>query len=241
MNHPYLLTDEEEDEEENHPAKPTKLPYENQLIGVFLYGLGAAAALHQGESLPMTDAVSLLQQTPLDQSLADVLLGRASRAYLIEFKRRAAGAKDEIEKRDAILQRMSAAQVEAVWSGHLLAYPASVQASHVSLSFEPYLGEYPWVNPATFKNFATGFLDGSGGADAVSFRAYLKVLLETNPAGGTAGILVTITKEGAIVFQIVAHLAELQLSVAEHVEGRPTSSLRSQDRWAENSSTPRRR
>jgi hypothetical protein len=57
-------------------------PYENQLIGAFLYALG----YHSGQHNASTTSVNLFQQTPLDQSFGDVIVG-ASRCFALEFKR----------------------------------------------------------------------------------------------------------------------------------------------------------
>lgn len=65
-------------------------PYENQLIGAFLYAFGYAAARRDasqdidGRLMP----VNLLQQTPLDTAFGDLIVG-ADRCVLIEFKRSA--------------------------------------------------------------------------------------------------------------------------------------------------------
>jgi hypothetical protein len=65
-------------------------PYENQLIGAFLYAFGYSAATRAnakgafGEVMP----VNLLQQTPLDTAFGDLIVG-SDRCVLIEFKRTA--------------------------------------------------------------------------------------------------------------------------------------------------------
>jgi hypothetical protein len=60
--------------------------YENIIIGNFLYGLGfQIGAGSVGK--PHAMAINLLQQTPQDRSLADLLIQGASVFRLIEFKR----------------------------------------------------------------------------------------------------------------------------------------------------------
>ena len=65
-------------------------PYENQLIGAFVYALGfevARRAAARGDD-PGAAAmpVNLFQQTPLDAAFSDLVLGR-ERCVVIEFKR----------------------------------------------------------------------------------------------------------------------------------------------------------
>lgn len=67
-------------------------PFENIIIGNFLFGLG----LVMGNKPRQVDAcVNLLQQTPLDKVLGDVMLQFPGSWRLIEFKRRGANLKKE--------------------------------------------------------------------------------------------------------------------------------------------------
>ena len=56
---------------------------ENTVIGTFIFSLGQAVGLLSCEPI----GVELLQQTPLDTSLGDVLIAKATFVRLIEFKR----------------------------------------------------------------------------------------------------------------------------------------------------------
>ncbi|MHC2598965.1 hypothetical protein ACVLVH_004648 [Kluyvera sp. 1366] len=59
--------------------------YENVVIGNFLYGLGVSVGAQlRGDVLPAS--VNLLQQTPEDKALGDVLLSFPGTLRLIEFK-----------------------------------------------------------------------------------------------------------------------------------------------------------
>lgn len=74
-------------------------PYENQLIGAFLYAFGYAAAHRDvcngntGRAMP----VNLLQQTPLDSAFGDLIVG-SDRCLVIEFKRSVNELADERSK-----------------------------------------------------------------------------------------------------------------------------------------------
>lgn len=82
--------------------------YENVVIGNFLFGLGCAMGgrLRSGH-LPA--AVNLLQQTPKDKLLGDVLLSFPGTLRLIEFKAKGASLKKERTK-----HRKLSAAVEAL-------------------------------------------------------------------------------------------------------------------------------
>jgi len=93
-------------------------PYENIIIGNFLFGLGLAMGRRPEE---VEGCVNLLQQTPLDKVLGDVMLQFRGTWRLIEFKRVGANVKKELVKlhtyigatrRDA---DMKAASLRAHW------------------------------------------------------------------------------------------------------------------------------
>lgn len=71
--------------------------YENVVIGNFLYGLGFAVRASMNKDAPLPCVVNLLQQTPADRELGDVLLTFPGLVRLIEFKMK--GARIEKEKR----------------------------------------------------------------------------------------------------------------------------------------------
>jgi hypothetical protein len=87
--------------------------YENIVIGNFLFGLGTAMGLRHRTDGPIAKThshfASLLQQTPLDKSFGDVLLGsKNSRIIrLIEFKRAANDSRKEQSKLAALLQALT--------------------------------------------------------------------------------------------------------------------------------------
>lgn len=70
-------------------------PYENIVIGNFLYGLGLAMGRHPRG---VDGCVNLLQQTPLDPVLGDVMLHFPAVWRLIEFKRAGANMHKEHAK-----------------------------------------------------------------------------------------------------------------------------------------------
>ena len=73
--------------------------YENTFIGSFLYGLGIEVGTSSQER-PLVTGVDLLQQTPLDQSLADLLIKAPDYVSIIEFKRRENRSDKEANKKN---------------------------------------------------------------------------------------------------------------------------------------------
>jgi hypothetical protein len=63
--------------------------YENLVIGNFLYALGLKVGARRHDYIAPDLAVNLLQQTPLDRVLGDVLLIGPRAVALLEFKRAA--------------------------------------------------------------------------------------------------------------------------------------------------------
>jgi len=76
-------------------------PYENILIGNFLYSLGLVIGRHSPEN-HLVGAVNLLQQTPMDKALGDVLIGYPGVVRLIEFKRKSNKSEKEAIKRNLL-------------------------------------------------------------------------------------------------------------------------------------------
>jgi hypothetical protein len=75
--------------------------YGNIVIGNFLFGSGAAMGWRRREAPAPPTSVSLLQQTPRDKTLGDLLVENARLIRLIEFKRKTnlLGLKKERGKR----------------------------------------------------------------------------------------------------------------------------------------------
>lgn len=81
-------------------------PYENIVIGNFLYGVGLAIGLRSRGNVPPA-STNLLQQTPLDESLADVLFDTSGIVRLLEFKRSKNRDTKEVSKHAAITVALS--------------------------------------------------------------------------------------------------------------------------------------
>lgn len=69
--------------------------YENIYIGHFIYACGRVSGQHSSRHY---ESVNLLQQTPGDKLLGDLMMSEGVRCLLVEFKRSAEDMKTETEK-----------------------------------------------------------------------------------------------------------------------------------------------
>ena len=76
--------------------------YENVVIGNFLYGLGVSVGVRLGNNV-LPASVNLLQQTPEDKALGDVLLSFPGTLRLIEFK----STSNRSDKEEARFRKLS--------------------------------------------------------------------------------------------------------------------------------------
>lgn len=121
--------------------------YENTLIGSFLYGLGVEVGARAGES-PLAASVDLLQQTPLDNSLADVLIAAPRFFCLLEFKRVQNASSKEGHKQDALREFLSRhpdaetlTQTSIAIHHHVqIGYAGSLPEGSPTLTVSPYIG-----------------------------------------------------------------------------------------------------
>lgn len=121
--------------------------YENITIGNFLFSLGYSIRDKQWCSSPSTaGSVNLLQQTPADQLLGDVLLDFCGVVRLLEFKAEGANQKKELGKHAGlkrIIEDMGLSEVsrEVHWYVETNATPDSL-----ALLTAPYLDAFPREN-----------------------------------------------------------------------------------------------
>lgn len=99
-------------------------PYENQLIGAFLFGLGQEIGRLDTKQVSADFGVNLFQQTPLDTSYGDLVVGSTC-CFLIELKRTKAQLAAERAKWSAdALTKLSASAdfVRISRVGHVVVY-----------------------------------------------------------------------------------------------------------------------
>ncbi|MDX2190416.1 MAG: hypothetical protein SFY32_11180 [Bacteroidota bacterium] len=162
------------------------MKYENLLIGDFIYSLGYASC----EMKVKNNKVDLLQQTPADTTVGD-LIGRIGGVnFIMEFKRNRQLLKSETKKpfKDFLLKDNLSSELLVVSSkSHFIAFWENME-----LLVNPYL----YLNPKYSPNFPEPFsqdvffkmlLEQKVGVDKDEIKTYLTFLAKnTKPSNTTS-------------------------------------------------------
>lgn len=197
--------------------------YENVVIGNFLYGLG----LSIGRALPeqrTLSVVNLLQQTPADKSLGDMLVEFESVVRLIEFKNKGSSLKKEKKKQTQLstaligLHDMIAVSRDTHW--YVETEPFEEKCAN---NIKPYLDAFSEVpSRYTLEGFIGSITDAVKNPQkkftADQFKAYLAVVAACQGDGkvGTGGIIVSVDKDGIKYLQY-ADIMQLRLQHKDFV------------------------
>ncbi|MBR9779722.1 MAG: hypothetical protein GYB52_08100 [Rhodospirillales bacterium] len=134
--------------------------YENVVIGGFIYALGFRAGQ---KAFSMPTNINLLQQTPMDKSLADVLIGMPDVYYLLEFKRRANKGTKEAQKL-AFLQRYLSQdnpRYLEVSRGTHLYIESELNGEHLATRCSPYLDFQSELKSVRLERIVDVLLEGT--------------------------------------------------------------------------------
>ncbi|MTV39013.1 hypothetical protein [Duganella radicis] len=197
--------------------------YENIIIGNFLYSLGAAMGKRkETDQLPL--AVNLLQQTPLDKSVADVLLRGARTMRILEFKR----AKNDSDKETAKLLHLSRAlSTEA--NSTLLRISRAIHwfigsmsdNTGLNIRIVPYLDfQQPAAAKKTLQEFIAAMVNEaaqSGPDNGELYDRYLEVLAncQGSAKGSSGGLVASVDENGNVSYVVVEDLRELGLTLTQ--------------------------
>lgn len=125
------------------PASPL-LPYENLLIGDFVYGLGfVEARTSSPDQRVPRGKVRLLQQTPADTFFGDVLPDLDGRSYFLEFKRAEGDVGEDPLKPNRVglwdaLQAAAGGLRGLSERGHFAVWPRQREGDAMWLHFQAY-------------------------------------------------------------------------------------------------------
>jgi hypothetical protein len=157
-----------------------KLPYENTLIGFFLYSLGYYVA--QNNYYISRFSPNLLQQTPADKELGDLLISSTSQYLLIEFKRSKNELYTELSKKRNLIECMIEKKFYELSSNcHYLSYGETVEGK-VELVFIHYLAVYYKNSDIyNYELFFNNLLNNDIGVDKDTFLFYLEELRKCSP------------------------------------------------------------
>lgn len=223
--------------------------YENIVIGNFLYGLGFAVRAHQTAGVAVS-AINLLQQTPADKILGDLLLAFPGVVRLLEFKTQDNRSDKEQKRHQKIAwgleqcRELQSTSRKMHW--YIETRPDVVVG--VAARIVPYLDAFPRLPEKvdsldafitrTAQEVATGHTNEAADDE----RTYLRWIKVTVGEGnvGTGGLVVVADTNGSLYYAPLHDLMELQLLhhdwVARHQERamalthQPERRQQSQDR-----------
>lgn len=200
--------------------------YENVVIGNFLYGLGFAIRAKSGRDV-FPSVVNLLQQTPADKELGDVLLEFPGTVRLIEFKQ----LSNKSEKERARYNQLNAAignnekMLRLSKSIHWFIETTPNNKTFVS-RIVPYLDAYSDIKDRrhTLEQFISSIAEEAVNKQTKflnkDLKHYLSFISKCQGSGkvGTGGLLLVINAEGCLRFVELTDMMELRLQHRVFVE-----------------------
>lgn len=192
---------------------------ENTVIGAFIFGLGQAVGVTPYEPI----GVELLQQTPMDTCLGDVLIAKAKFVRLIEFKRELNKSLKERAKLRQIrrfLELESYAHLESL-SREVHWYVQTNFTKWQSSVIVPYLDLESSVGDRDLTQFVqetANALAGSGMSDDKlhNVQAYMDALVRFCGSGNigttTGGLLFAVSAQGKPSYIPIRDVRELAMT-----------------------------
>lgn len=206
--------------------------YENVAIGNFLYGLGFAVG-HRVEGNDFPTIINLLQQTPDDPLLGDVLLQAPGLLRIFEFKEHKNSNPKEKNRHTKLAESLAnnAALSKVSRAVHWFIETAPSEKTFVS-RIVPYLDAFPKTKTRSdFASFINETADAViAGNDSVTpddMAAYLAHLLFLQEAEsiGSGGLIVKMSTTGEIAYCELTSILELSLSRRTVIELRQEQML----------------
>ncbi len=199
--------------------------YENVVIGNFLYALGYNVRAHWGANT-LPSIVSLLQQTPTDSQLADVLIEQPGVMFLLEFKQSNNRSGKEKAKR-LLLQR--AVSKEAKWVGELsrdvhFHVETSAASGRLDSKVLPYLDaelSYGGDSLEVFVQKVTRSMPAVPGKWSEDrLRFYLSKVADCalEDVSGGGGLLCKVDATGCLTFAELIDLRQLRLQHSQYIQ-----------------------
>lgn len=194
--------------------------YENITIGNFLFTLGYTIRSKQN-STTLTGSINLLQQTPADKFLGDVLLDFTGVVRLLEFKVQGAHMSKEQEKHGALKVAVQARGLEPI--SREVHWYVETKATQESLRLRtvPYLDAFPRHREEKIQSLedlvqsiATDVASQRRPYTIVQIREYLLCVRTANGTSsvGTGGLLLLAEPSGRLQFAVLEDIQELNMS-----------------------------
>lgn len=201
--------------------------YENVVIGNFLYGLGFAirARLASGS---LSGVVSLLQQTPADTLLGDLMLEFPGVLRLIEFKSNANKSNKEQVRHNALRSQVAIGSTREAISRKVHWYietaPSEIPGQAFTCRIVPYLDAFAkGAGCDSLESFidtlAAQAIVEEPPADRAEEAQYLEWvrLLQGKGEVGTGGILVIIDRSGTVRYAQLLDMMDFRLTHGEWI------------------------
>lgn len=200
--------------------------YENVVIGNFLYGLGYAIRSQQ-QSGCIASCVNLLQQTPADHLLGDLLLAFPGVCRLIEFKAKDARPGKEVQRHRRLSKALEGNDEMTRISRRVHWFVEVVEASDLDFDVRsvPYLNAFSIDEnrqPLTtlIDETAAEVVQADPTRATVGDREYLDFVRIFAGGGkvGTGGLLMVADASGTLHYAHLLDLSELRLPHVEWVK-----------------------
>ncbi|SAK43024.1 hypothetical protein AWB77_00523 [Caballeronia fortuita] len=194
-------------------------PYENIVIGNFLYSLGLTVGQESHGSV-RTMCVNLMQQTPLDESLGDLMVSNTGVTRLLEFKRKKNDSIKEETKREVLSRALGADQHMLTISREIHWYIETSEEEGVFVSRAvPYIDFVDETVPATtIERFTSSVAKDAVSkvideATRASYKAYLALVSVSHGGlqGSSGGLLINLSREQGLRYVLVPDIRDLLL------------------------------
>jgi hypothetical protein len=198
--------------------------YENVVIGNFLYALGAAVQAKSNSNIALS-AVSLLQQTPADKELGDILLEFPGVIRLIEFKSLDNKSPNERARHFQLTSAIGEDKNLIMLSKSIHWFVGTVPKEQMFDSYIlPYLEAYSGENSRySLERFievtAEEAVRGEGRFSREALRYYLSLIAHCQGSGkiNTGALLLSIDTAGNINYVVLRDMMELRLQHRDFV------------------------
>lgn len=210
-------------------------PYENVYIGNFIYTLGYLAG-QRGVNIATT-SMQLLQQTPADCSIGDLLTKWGGKNFIFEFKRSEKRVQHELKKdhKNRLINTINRSNqtkfLDISKKCHFVVFPFEI-AEKTTLNFMRYVdirnqaiqSHGQCFDMTTFCNHLLNQnVDiGSGYQEFSEYLDYIATFSDADSSEGFTGVIVNVTNKGEInMFEIdnlkiLSHTIDAPEPVREH-------------------------
>lgn len=197
--------------------------YENVVIGNFLYGLGHSIGNATREKRQLS-VINLLQQTPADKQLGDMLLEFPGTVRLIEFKNRKSSLTKEKDRCKQLTIQIGENQELQKISRDIHWYVETEPFKEMCLNnINPYLdafsgNESTYTIESFIESITRSVIEPDNNVPAAELETYLALVSTCQGDGniGTGGLIVSVGEDGIRYLQF-ADIMQLRLQHKDYV------------------------